>query len=125
MHEASRDDVARAVAAAKSALTGPWGRMGINERVDLLFGLVDGINKRFNDFLEAECADTGKPMSLASHVDIPRGAAGFKIFADIIKNVGSGVLHDGDARRRRCDQLRAAPARTSSRSSARGTCRCC
>ncbi|HOV03355.1 MAG TPA: 2-hydroxymuconic semialdehyde dehydrogenase, partial [Kaistiaceae bacterium] len=36
-----------------------------------------------------ECADTGKPMSLASHVDIPRGAANFKIFADIIKNVGS------------------------------------
>ncbi len=89
VHEASEADVARAVAAAKSALTGPWGGMAITERVDLLYGLVDGINKRFNDFLEAECADTGKPMSLASHVDIPRGAANFKIFADIIKNVGS------------------------------------
>ena len=40
----------------------------------------------FDDFLEAECADTGKPKSLASHIDIPRGAANFKIFADVIKN---------------------------------------
>jgi aminomuconate-semialdehyde/2-hydroxymuconate-6-semialdehyde dehydrogenase len=31
-------------------------------------------------------ADTGKPHSLASHVDIPRGAANFKIFTDTIKN---------------------------------------
>jgi hypothetical protein len=32
-------------------------------------------------------ADTGKPRSLASHIDIPRGAANFKIFTDTIKNV--------------------------------------
>src|SRR6202008_4204066 len=35
----------------------------------------------------AECADTGKPMSLASHLDIPRGAANFRVFADVVKNV--------------------------------------
>ena len=32
-------------------------------------------------------ADTGKPVSLASHIDIPRGAANFRIFADVVKNV--------------------------------------
>ena len=88
-HEASRDDVDRAVRAAKAALSGPWGTMNVTERVDLLYGVADGITKRFDEFLEAEVEDTGKPKSLASHIDIPRGAANFKIFADIIKNVGS------------------------------------
>src|SRR5574337_996532 len=31
--------------------------------------------------------DTGKPRSLAAHIDIPRGAANFKVFADVVKNV--------------------------------------
>jgi aminomuconate-semialdehyde/2-hydroxymuconate-6-semialdehyde dehydrogenase len=52
-----------------------------------LYAVADEINRRFDDFLEAEIADTGKPRSLASHIDIPRGAANFKVFADIIKNV--------------------------------------
>jgi aminomuconate-semialdehyde/2-hydroxymuconate-6-semialdehyde dehydrogenase len=61
--------------------------MTVAERVDLLNAVADGINKRFDDFLAAECADTGKPRSLASHIDIPRGAANFKVFADVIKSV--------------------------------------
>ena len=88
-HEAGKEEVDRAVTAAKAALDGPWSTMDINKRVDLLNALADGINRRFDDFLEAETADTGKPRSLASHIDIPRGAANFKIFADIIKNVGT------------------------------------
>lgn len=87
VHEAGRVEVDAAVAAAQAALKGPWGRMTVAERVDLLNAVADGINKRFNDFLAAECADTGKPRSLASHIDIPRGAANFKIFADVIKSV--------------------------------------
>ncbi len=50
---------------------------------------ADEITRRFDDFLEAEVADTGKPVSLASHIDIPRGAANFKVFADVVKNVPS------------------------------------
>ena len=85
--EAGQTDVDTAVKAARAALNGPWGQMAIADRVDLLYGVADEINRRFDDFLEAECADTGKPMSLARHVDIPRGAANFKIFADVVKNV--------------------------------------
>ena len=87
VHEAGREEVDAAVSAARAALTGPWGAMTVQQRVALLYELADGINARFDDFLEAECLDTGKPWSLARHVDIPRGAANFKIFADIIKNV--------------------------------------
>lgn len=87
VHEAGKAEVDAAVAAARAALVGPWGRMTVAERVDLLNAVADGINKRFDDFLDAECADTGKPRILASHIDIPRGAANFKIFADVIKSV--------------------------------------
>jgi len=85
--EAGQADVDTAVKAARAALNGPWGQMAIADRVDVLYGVANEINRRFDDFLEAECADTGKPMSLARHVDIPRGAANFKIFADVVKNV--------------------------------------
>lgn len=87
VHEAGRREVDTAVAAARAALDGPWGRMSVAERVELLNAVADGINRRFDEFLDAECADTGKPRSLASHIDIPRGAANFKIFADVIKSV--------------------------------------
>ncbi|MBY0454362.1 MAG: 2-hydroxymuconic semialdehyde dehydrogenase [Burkholderiaceae bacterium] len=87
VHEAGRDQVDAAVAAARAALDGPWGKMSVAERVERLYAVADGINRRFEEFLAAECADTGKPRSLASHIDIPRGAANFKIFADVVKNV--------------------------------------
>jgi aminomuconate-semialdehyde/2-hydroxymuconate-6-semialdehyde dehydrogenase len=75
------------VRAACAALHGPWGKLVVADRVDLLYGVANEIVRRFDEFLEAECADTGKPMSLARHIDIPRGAANFKIFADVVKNV--------------------------------------
>ena len=49
--------------------------------------VADGIDRRAADFLAAEVGDTGKPAALASTLDVPRGAANFKVFADIVKNV--------------------------------------
>ncbi len=106
VHEASAADVDRAVQAARHALDGDWGCMSIAGRSELLFKLADRINQRFDEFLEAECRDTGKPYSLARHIDIPRGAANFKVFADIVRNVptecfrmetpdGAGALNYG------------------------------
>ncbi|SEP88878.1 2-hydroxymuconate semialdehyde dehydrogenase [Solimonas aquatica] len=87
VHEAGKAEVDAAVAAARAALTGPWGKMTVAERVDMLYAVAAEINNRFDEFLAAECADTGKPYNLARHIDIPRGAANFKIFADVVKNV--------------------------------------
>ncbi|GKY87096.1 2-hydroxymuconic semialdehyde dehydrogenase [Sinisalibacter aestuarii] len=89
VHEAGREDVDHAVRAAKAALKGPWGKLTVAERAGLLQDLSREINARFDDFLEAEVADTGKPKSLARLVDIPRGGANFATFADMIKNLGS------------------------------------
>jgi aminomuconate-semialdehyde/2-hydroxymuconate-6-semialdehyde dehydrogenase len=87
VHEAGQAEVDAAVQAARAALKGPWGKLTVAERAELLYAVADGINRRFDEFLAAECADTGKPMSLARHIDIPRGAANFKVFADVVKNV--------------------------------------
>jgi aminomuconate-semialdehyde/2-hydroxymuconate-6-semialdehyde dehydrogenase len=87
--EAGEPEVDAAVQAARSALAGPWGKMDIAKRAEMLYAVADEINRRFDEFVEAEVADTGKPVSLASHLDIPRGAANFKIFADVVKNVPS------------------------------------
>jgi aminomuconate-semialdehyde/2-hydroxymuconate-6-semialdehyde dehydrogenase len=85
-HEAGQAEVDAAVKAARAALNSEWGKMSVVKRVEMLYAVADEINHRFDEFLEAELADTGKPYSLASHIDIPRGAANFKVFADIIKN---------------------------------------
>ena len=106
MHEAGREEVNAAVAAARAALKGPWGKLTVDQRTEILHKVADGINARFEEFLDAECLDTGKPRSLASHIDIPRGAANFKVFADLIKTVpaeafemptpdGTGALNYG------------------------------
>ncbi len=87
VHEADRNDVDAAVRAARAALDGPWGKLGVAERADLVAAIAGEITRRFDDFLLAEVNDTGKPVTLASHLDIPRGAANFKIFADIVRNV--------------------------------------
>lgn len=85
--EASPADVDRAVRAARAALSGPWGAMSRAARTTLIRAIADEIERRFDSFLEAEIADTGKPESLARAVDIPRGAANFRIFADMMANM--------------------------------------
>jgi len=90
---ASTEQVNDAVGAARRALGGKWGSMSVDERVAILYRVADGIDARFNEFLEAECRDTGKPYSLASKIDIPRGAANFKIFADTIRNTADEAFH--------------------------------
>ncbi|MGH7003887.1 MAG: 2-hydroxymuconic semialdehyde dehydrogenase [Alphaproteobacteria bacterium] len=99
VYEAGKAEVDAAVTAAKRALEGEWGKMAPAKRAELLYKVADRINERFDEFLRAEIADTGKPVTLASHLDIPRGAANFKIFADTVKNVASEffetVMPDG------------------------------
>ncbi|WFU75446.1 2-hydroxymuconic semialdehyde dehydrogenase [Bradyrhizobium sp. CB2312] len=73
-----------AVTAARRALEGPWRRMSEQERACVLRKVADGILRRFDEFVRAEVLDTGKPASLAAHIDIPRSAANFNSFADQI-----------------------------------------
>lgn len=87
--EAGRPEVDAAVMAARAALKGEWGTLTTDQRVELLYGVANEITRRFEDFVAAEMADTGQPSHVMRHVFIPRGAANFKVFADVIKNVAS------------------------------------
>lgn len=84
--EAGQAEVDAAVQAAKNALQGEWGRMTQQQRIVLLNKVADRINERFDEFLAAECLDTGKPRAMAAHIDIPRGAANFKAFSETLNN---------------------------------------
>jgi aminomuconate-semialdehyde/2-hydroxymuconate-6-semialdehyde dehydrogenase len=86
--EADEGQVDEAVHAARRALNGEWGRIGLRERAARLHKVADAIGKRFECFVQAEVADTGKPVSLASRLDVPRAAANFRVFADLIKMSG-------------------------------------
>jgi aminomuconate-semialdehyde/2-hydroxymuconate-6-semialdehyde dehydrogenase len=82
--EADEATVDAAVAAARTALRGPWGRAGELERAALLRRIADQLDRRFDDLVTAEVADTGKPVEQARHLDVPRGAANFRAFADLV-----------------------------------------
>ena len=86
--EADRGLVDDAVQAARMALRGEWGRWALRERAARLHRVADAIETRFDCFLAAEVADTGKPVALASKLDAPRAAANFRAFADVIKTAG-------------------------------------
>lgn len=81
-------EVDAAVAAAKAGFA-VWGKMTQQERSRLLMNLAEAINRRADEFVAAEVADTGKPWSLASHLDIPRGAANFVQFAEHFKYIAT------------------------------------
>ncbi len=85
--EADASQVDSAVAGARAALAGPWGTMPVEQRLNLLHDVADEIDRRFDDFVEAEMNDTGQPKSMMEHAFIPRGAANFRVFADVVRNV--------------------------------------
>lgn len=86
--EAGKELVDRAVGAAHTALRGSWGKLGVGERAAQLYKIAAGIEARFDEFVQAEVADTGKPITLASRLDVPRAAANFRVFADLIRTAG-------------------------------------
>ena len=74
VHEADRETVDRAVRAARSALDGAWGRSRVAERVALLRRIADRARRpRSTTWSPPRSRDTGKPVSLARSLDVPRG----------------------------------------------------
>ncbi len=79
-------DVADAVTAARASLDGAWGRATVAERADLCDAVADRIEARLDELAELESRDTGKPVSLARRVDIPRAIANFRFFAGAVRH---------------------------------------
>src|SRR5450631_3187205 len=76
-------DVELAVTAAGKAFA-DWSRTPAAERSRALLRIADLIERDLEKFARAESIDTGKPLSLARSLDIPRSASNFRFFATAI-----------------------------------------
>src|SRR5690348_17298297 len=81
-------DVELAVAAAEKAFP-EWSRRPAAERSIILLRIADLIERDLEKFARAESVDTGKPLSLARTLDIPRAASNFRFFATAILHTES------------------------------------
>ena len=81
-------DVELAVEAAEKAFP-IWSKMTTEERSKILVKFSEGIERRMDEFVQAESRDNGKPVSLAAHVDIPRSVSNFHFFATAITHFSS------------------------------------
>ncbi len=84
-------DVAHAVEAARRAFEG-WSGTPTAERSRLLSHLADLIERDLDELARLESIDTGKPLSVARTVDIPRAVANFRFFATAILHT-TGQMH--------------------------------
>ncbi|MGW1127974.1 2-hydroxymuconic semialdehyde dehydrogenase [Streptomyces sp. NPDC002526] len=87
VHEAGAPLVDRAVTAARRAL-GPWSATPVRERTEVLRRAAALIEARFEEFVAAEVADTGKPVTLARDLDVARAVSNFRTFADVVAAAG-------------------------------------
>jgi aldehyde dehydrogenase (NAD+) len=60
--EGGTEDVDRAVAAAREALTGPWRRMRPSQRQDLLWAFAEAIEASYEELRLLEVLDMGSPI---------------------------------------------------------------
>jgi acyl-CoA reductase-like NAD-dependent aldehyde dehydrogenase len=80
VHEADAGLVDQAVKSARSALSGPYGRSAATERVRMLRKAADVVERRFDELVDAEVGDTGKPYAQARTLDVARAAINFRAF---------------------------------------------
>jgi len=81
--DSTSDDIQKATDAASAAFPN-WSATSRQERSNLLLKIADLIDANHERLAAAESKDNGKPIKLASRVDIPRASANFRFFATAI-----------------------------------------
>jgi len=82
------NDVELAFIAANQAFES-WANLPVEERSKHLIKIADLIEENATELVAAESKDTGKPLSLAAKVDIPRASSNIKFFAQAITQFSS------------------------------------
>jgi phenylacetaldehyde dehydrogenase len=91
--DASDADVDRAVAAARAAFDdGRWSNLPPNKRERIINRLADLIESHAAEFAELESIDNGKPISMASAVDIPAAVDQLRYMAGWASKLGGEVI---------------------------------
>lgn len=81
-------DVAIAVDAAAKAFPG-WSATPAEQRSRILMSIADLVDRDLDTLAAAESTDTGKPVSLAKSLDIPRASRNLRFFATAIVHFAS------------------------------------
>jgi hypothetical protein len=84
---AGPDDVDRAVAAARAALSGDWGKTPANERSRLLHALADAIAANRKELAELESRNVGKAISSVK-AELAQAVENFRFYASAIATIG-------------------------------------
>jgi acyl-CoA reductase-like NAD-dependent aldehyde dehydrogenase len=78
---ADKSDVDAAVAAARAALNGPWGKMSARERGRLVSKLADRLLEKADEVARLETLHNGKPIFESRQIEIPAAAECFEYYA--------------------------------------------
>jgi len=84
---AGEQDVDRAVAAARAALEGPWGKTPPNERSRLLHALADAIVANRAELAELETRNVGKAITSVK-AELHQAVENFRFYASAIASIG-------------------------------------
>src|SRR3954467_8558596 len=79
--EGGREDIDRAVKAARKAFDGPWSRMTASERGTLIWKLADLLEEHLEEFATLETLDNGKPLTISRLADVPLAVDMFRYMA--------------------------------------------
>lgn len=86
--DSTKEDVEKAVEAAEKAFPS-WSNTTLTTRSEILSKIADLIKEKLTFLAESESKDNGKPVSLATQIDIPRAASNFQFFANAITQFSS------------------------------------
>jgi aldehyde dehydrogenase (NAD+) len=78
---ATKDDVDAAVASARAALNGPWGKMSARDRGRLVRKLADRLFQRADEIARLETLHNGKPIFESRQIEIPAAAECLEYYA--------------------------------------------
>jgi len=78
---ADRADVDAAVAAARAALDGPWGKLSARERGRIVWKIGEALLERADEIARLETLHNGKPIFESRQIEVPAAAECFQYYA--------------------------------------------
>src|SRR5438445_3935246 len=78
---AEKADVDAAVASARAALDGPWGKLSARERGKLVWKIGEKLMERADEIARLETLHNGKPIFESRQIEVPAAAECFQYYA--------------------------------------------
>ncbi|MFD2924523.1 5-carboxymethyl-2-hydroxymuconate semialdehyde dehydrogenase [Halobacillus naozhouensis] len=80
-----RNDIDKAVKAARKAFKGEWGSLPLKERLSYVYKIADLIDEHIEEIAPLESFDTGLPISQTKKM-VARAAQNFRFYAEMVSS---------------------------------------